>query len=57
MGVSGLYVGIVQLDKGLCRSHDSTLVRDGLARPEKRAGLVGETERQGSVRLDTKHMS
>jgi hypothetical protein len=51
-----LIVGIVRLDKSLCRSHDLTLVQDGLPRLEKRGSLVGETEHYKNERLDQKYL-
>jgi hypothetical protein len=51
-----LILGIVRLDKSLCRSHDVTLVRDGLAWLKKCGSLVGATERYINNRLHAKYM-
>jgi hypothetical protein len=48
-------VGMVQLDKSLCQSHDATQVRKGLSRAESRGGSVSETERYTSLSSTEKH--
>jgi hypothetical protein len=48
-------VGMVQLDKSLCQSHDATQVRKGLSRPESRGGSVSKTERYTSLSSTEKH--
>jgi hypothetical protein len=52
-----LIMGMVQLDKSLCQSHDATQVRKGLSRPESRGGSVSETERYTSLSSTEKHGS
>jgi hypothetical protein len=50
-----LNLGMVQLDKSLCQSHDATQVRKGLSRPESRGGSVSQTERYTSLSSTEKH--